>query len=247
MTVSIPLQPIHHSLGNTYQTPIGNVTAYPVKSSVNPYGFTIETDPPQTEPPSPRTPRFEVWFIWQYFIHLLVTIIAFMRGKQDKEPSCDSIIPFCLRHHLIVLTPPSNTPFPTWYPPSTGTRAWYTFTKTWNAVQFLRESQVPEIHILPHPPHLLSRNLIREGKVIFVGGMGIYITDEIGPYHLPDGGREVVAMEGHTIKREMILVFMPVEYAKKPDFEGQEFVEKSKYERGKEEEEYEQSEYETEV
>ena len=228
MTTNIPLQVLNHPSVNTYTTPEGPITTTPVLDSENPYGFVLKTDPPQTEVHRPPTFRFQTWFWWQYLIHLLTLLITlFKKDPDDDQIHFRQIVPSCLRHHLIVTTPPLSTFLPTRYPPSTKIRTWHNLPITWSAIQFLRESNVPEIHIHPHSPQHVGQQLIKEGDLIFVGGMGIFITDEIGPYTVSEG-REVVAMEGHTIKKEIILVFVPEAYAEPPEVSGKEFVEENK-------------------
>jgi hypothetical protein len=226
MTTEIPLQTLNHPSSNTYLTPEGPIIAFPTVNSENPYGFILETNPPYTEAPPRRTFRYILWEIWHYLCHLtLILLSVIKRSPMEDQTDFWKIVPPYLRQHLIVITPPPNTPLPTWYPPSTDIRTWHNLPITWSAVQFMRESYVPEVHIHPHPPQYLGQQLIKEGDLIFVGGMGIFITDEIGPYSIL-GEREVVALEGHTIKREAILVFIPMEYTERPEVSGKEFVER---------------------
>lgn len=208
---------------NTYLTSFGPVVTYPEPTPTNPYGFIIKTEPSLSTPDVRPRPRITLRFIlWTIFAYPLFALEALFKWRPFSETTPHHpVIPAVLRDHLIIITPPPGTPFPLRYPFTSSVRIWFSPSAALASIATFRASGVPEILILPYPITQIGQKRIQRGDVIFVGGIGYYVTGEIGS--LPSQARwmeGLVALEGHTINREKVTLFLPSRYVEPPEVSG---------------------------
>jgi hypothetical protein len=214
MTATYPPQTLRSSSESTYLTSGGIITLLPKFTSQNDYGFVFETHPAENAPSPPLLIRLR-----EFITTRILPIITCDRKKPIASTLVrNQIVPSSLQHHLINITPPANSTFPTQFPRSDQIRIWLTPARAWKIVQVLREEGLPEVYIIQYPSHLRSERLIKAGDVIFVEGNGYYISGEIGQLPFWAGWMSrFVALEGYNVNRERVLIFVPNGYMETPE------------------------------
>lgn len=212
-----------HSTTHTYHTQLGPVAVATEEVAVlvsNPYGFAVRIDRKVTPSSAGRfTMGATLYYFWVYINQILASIaliFKFTTLSQHLTPRW--IVSPVLRENLVIVTPPSRTPFPLHYPLLQQTRIWYAPSTVWTILQNSRVNSVPEVHIYAYPENRKGSKKAKLGDVIFIEQEGYMITGEYGPTPRYEGGREgIIALEGHTIDREMVLLMVPTEYMERPD------------------------------
>lgn len=219
---------------NVYRGAHRHFTIYPEVSAANPFGFVIRTEPPLRVPASYPHPRggapATLRAALTYPIFALKALLAYTIALPSRwcysvvpeVPQKDHlIVPEVLQGFLILVTPPPGTFFPVHYPTTDTVRVWLSPSSTVNCIATLRANGVPETLILEHPTELTGQQKIHPGDILFVRGKGYYVSGEIGP--LPDWvswGKKLVALQTHTIDREMNILYVPSHYVAPPEMSG---------------------------
>lgn len=207
----------NHPGANTYETPHGNIMVYPEPTTANDLGFKLTASPPLPAlPHHPRgTPLTRLASIVTY---PLATLLSFIRRRPaDGRRAFHNAVPPILRNHLVVVTPPPESVFPTRYPLTDQVRNWLTFPDTLKTITVLRSRQVREVYIHDFDGGLVGHQYIKRGDVLFTAGAAFYVSREIGalpPY--PGWIESFIALEGHTIDREMVILYVLARYVEFP-------------------------------
>lgn len=186
----------------------------------NLYRFAIHIDCKVTPSSARRlTMGAILYYFWVYINQILASIASIFKFTTlSHRLAPQHIVSPILRENLVIVTPPPGTPFPLRYPHSNQTRIWYVPTTVWIIIQNSRANHVPEVHICAYPENKMGSKKAKIGDIIFVEQEGYMITGKYGPTPRYEVGREgEVALEGHTIDREMVLLMIPGEYMERPD------------------------------
>ena len=233
MTTSIPLTELHLPGENTYPTPTGDVTVYPQPAD-NELGFvlTLRNPPPER----PRAPSTIIACLWTLLIGFFIKITSHYPWKPTTHSQTfRRVVPAILRDHLVIVTPPPGSAFPSLDPLADHVRVWFSFNSTVRILRFLRQSNVSEYTIVNYRRDQLGLQRLKAGKVVFVCETAIYITDEIGPLPPQTGWADnLVALEGHTIDRELVVIHVPAQYVEAPIMSGEDVL--GEFDEGSEEE-----------
>jgi hypothetical protein len=234
MDTIVPMREPRPQGENTYRTPKGNVTIYPKETDANQLGFTLEFSTPPRE--TPRAPSSVLAHLRVFLTWALAKITpSYFDRPTTHSQLFKRVVPSILRDHLIIVTPPPTSPFPTWYPRSDHTRTWHSHETTFHAVQTLREHRIQEVYVFSIHIEHLGQQRVKTGDVIFICDTAIYITDEIGL--LPPWSawtEKFVVMEGHTLNREMVTVYLPARYAEPPSISEEDIIGGAESEEGSE-------------
>ena len=215
MASTIPLAELHLPGENTYPTPTGDVTVYP-KPADNELGFVLTLRNPPSE--RPRAPSTTIARLWTLIVGFFIKITSHYPWKPTTHSQTfRRVVPTILWDHLVVVTPPPESAFPSMYPLSDRVRIWFSCNATIRTLKFLRLSGVPEYTVVNFRRDQRGRQRIKIGNVVFVCETAIYVTEEIGPLPPQTGwADDLVALEGHTIDREMVVIHVPADYVEAP-------------------------------
>lgn len=122
------------------------------------------------------------------------------------------IVPEELRDHLIIITPPLWSAFPTLYPPSMNPapRVWLDPEQTAQEVLIRRQYAYPEVRIPLYASGLVGRKRANLGDIIFHKETAYYLTMDIGelaPTTPTDS--DIIVMEARQCDQTHVLMFIP--------------------------------------
>lgn len=194
--------------------------AFDDPSPINPYGFVIQIQTAtRGHAPSPD-PSYLTTTVTA-ISHTVHVIRNFLCGYQLPPPLLsERIIPVELRRHLVVITPPSQSPFPLHHALGNRTRVWHSPSYIQTAYHIMVTNGQPEIEVPLHPRKFRGIQPIKIGKVVFIQGEGYYITNEVGPFQETEGNLWYVLMEAHTINDVATILRVPSVYTQAPDYDA---------------------------
>ena len=215
---------------NTYPTANGILAVRPKSSSENAYGFVLEAVTTE-DTPVPHVPlRFNLRIIIRIILGHLGVIWAMLVLRRPPTPRevFYQIVPALIHNHLIIVTPPPDTPLSFRYPVENQVRIWNTPRTVQVAVSSEKVSGVPKLYVYDIPAQLTGEQRLKQGDVIFINKTGILVTKEYGPLpEWPGFDETFVVSEGHTVDLELVLVYVLRRYMEPPDVSVEEILDET--------------------
>ena len=211
----------------TYTTNQGEITVYPScypPEETQGLGFILETrttngDITTTTPTQNRLISLATFYpLWKFIGTPLTTIgrkyLCGIASDNDDDstiplPTIRKIIPDELRHHLIIVTPPSSSNVIRNFPPPCNLQSPPKEISRYTT--YMRQTHIPEIRIPEYPEHLAGEEKVYPGKVIIIGGRAYYVWKLIGRMS-EEGAADAIAMEGLTMDATSVLLVIPPIY-----------------------------------